>query len=547
MNYSGYFLVYSRNYLLLSGVFIQLTFKKLTMKKLLLFLWLLFPVFCFSQTPTIIWEKTYGGSQNEELGTILQTSDGGFLLGGNTESHNGDIQSGNYQSKDIWIVKIDKDGEIEWEKTYGGTQTENVYQLLQTENGFIVSGDTKSDDGDIKSGYRGERDIWIFEIDSTGKLIWEKTFGGTKDDVIAALQKTQDGGYLVGSNTNSSDGDLIYTNKGNLDFWLFKIDSTGNISWQNIYGGSGRDVLYSICKANDEGFILCGHTRSTNGDIKSENNGDYDIWVLKVNNTGQIIWEKTFGGSKFEIQRAFKAVKDGYIIGGYTDSNDGDIQSGNRGRNDGWVIKIDNNGRLLLEKTFGGSGNDDIYSINEDLKGGFILGGATWSNDGDISSGNKGECDFWILNIDDSGNILWEQSFGGSFIDHTSTILTISENNYLVGGYTISNDDDIKSGNHGLQDIWLINLSTSYPSEIEMIESDFQKSIIYPNPVKDKMYFNANNIKSVQLYNLDGRLVLKKENIENNILTVEGLESGVYMIEIELDSEIVYKKILKIN
>ena len=217
---------------------------------------------------------------------------------------------------------------INWEQTYGGTDEEHLYSTIPTsDGGYLLGGQTTSNDGDIQSGNQGGIDFWVVKIDSIGTIEWEQTYGGTNDEQLNTSIQTSDGGYLLGGHTYSNDGDIQSGNQGGTDYWVVKINSTGTIEWEQTYGGSNGELLYSILPTSDGGYLLGGYTYSNNGDIQSGNHGEYDCWVVKINSTGTIEWEQTYGGSSYDyIYSNILPTDGGYLFGGSTNSNNGDIQ-----------------------------------------------------------------------------------------------------------------------------------------------------------------------------------------------------------------------------
>lgn len=500
-----------------------------------------------SQEPALLWERAYGGTQDEELNSLIKLSNGNFLVGASTESHNGDIQSGNFQSMDIWVYEISPSGEIIWEKTYGGSDSDYCYSVLQdTDSTFMVAGMTSSSDGDINSEFKGERDLWFFRINQENDIIWEKTMGGSKLEEGSVLIKANDGEILVGANTNSSDGDVEYPNKGNYDYWVFKYDSAGEIKWQKTYGGSGRDVLYDLCCSPDSGYLLCGYTRSNDGDIQSGNEGDYDIWLVKIDNEGNLLWERTYGGSSYDAPRQVLPLTDGYLIAGYTDSDNVDIQSGNHGQRDVWVLKIDKDGKLLWEKTYGGLGIDYLNSAVQAENGEFILGCTSESDDGDHSYPNYGELDIWVVGINSSGDITFDKKSGGSELDVCTAVVVNDLNSLMIGGYTFSNNLDIQSGNHGGKDNWIFQLQLDgVIDNLENVSYDY--CFVHPNPAKEYIRITSekNSFEACfSIFNSNGRLMLKRKVSGNEDINIQSLQPGLYLYKIDEGNKTITGKVI---
>lgn len=230
--------------------------------------------------PAIQWQKTFGGSNYDEAHAIRQTSDGGYIVSGRTDSNDGDVGSGNHGSADGWILKLTAQGDIEWKKILGGTKGDSFGDIQQTpDGGYIVGGATTSDDGDI-SGLIGVQDIWILKLNGTGDIQWQKTLGGSAIDNGSGAVETSDGGYMVCASTASNDED-VETIHGEFDAWLLKLNENGQLQWQKPLGGSRSDYANTIQRTNDNGHVLAGNTRSDDGDV-TINQGQSDFWIIKM-------------------------------------------------------------------------------------------------------------------------------------------------------------------------------------------------------------------------------------------------------------------------
>ena len=417
-----------------------------------------FPAYSQIQLPYLKWEKNYGGSDLDALSGISNDIDGGYVLAGMTRSTDKDVQSGVKGGFDAWVVKTDTSGLLLWEKTYGGSEGDQLQTILTTpDSGYIFGGITASKGN-------GSGDIWIIKLDKIGAIQWEKTLGGSDHEFLSSVNPTSDGGYIIGGITNSSDGDIKSGNKGNYDFWLVKITSTGSIQWEKTYGGSKDDKLESVQPASDGGYILGGWTESSDGDIKSGIKGYDDYWIIKVDGLGTIEWEKSYGGTRYEqLQSVLSTPDGGYLLAGWSDSSDGDIHSGNKGYIDVWVVKINGSGVIEWEKTYGGGSDDRLESVGFTSDGGYLLGVNTLSNDGDVQSGNKGSYDIWMIKINEKGTIQWEKTFGGSYDDQLQSVQSKSDGGFVIGGTTNSIDGDIRSGYKGDYDFWVIKVNLNYP------------------------------------------------------------------------------------
>ncbi|NOU47792.1 MAG: T9SS type A sorting domain-containing protein [Bacteroidales bacterium] len=289
-----------------------------------------------SSTTAIEWQKCYGGTLDDEARTVQQTSDGGYIISGYTKSTDGDITS-NHGSKDCWLIKIGSDGIIDWQKTYGGSFDDEALCVQQTvDGGYIFAGSTISQNGDVTVHY-GVTDYWVVKTDENGVIQWQKSYGGTVADEATGILQTTDGGYIITGSSKSYNYDVTL-NHGGFDYWIVKINSTGEIEWQKTYGGSLDDISSGIQKTSNGGYVVAGSTKSGNGDI-TFNHGDSDYWVILINESGLLQSQESFGGSGIDVASAVKVASDGNcVVVGTTNSPDGDV--GNTGYDDDiWALE----------------------------------------------------------------------------------------------------------------------------------------------------------------------------------------------------------------
>jgi hypothetical protein len=406
-----------------------------------------------NSAPNIEWQKSLGGSDVDTPNSILQTSDGGYIIAGYTFSNDGDVPK-NRGETDFWIVKLDSQGTIQWQKTYGGTNDDYAKSILQTsDGGFIIAGHTSSNDGDVTNNH-GKFDYWILKLDSQGTIQWQKTYGGTNDEFTESILQTSDGGYIIAGFSRSNDGD-VKGNHGNEDYWIIKLNSRGTLLWQKALGGSQWDSANSILQTSDDGYIIAGYSRSNDGDVEG-NHGKEDYWIVKLDSQGTLQWQKSLGGSMYDIAHSIQQTSDGgYIIAGSSTSNNGDV-SENHGDFDYWIVKLDSQGILQGQKSLGGSRFDTAISIQITSDGGYIIAGTSSSNNGDVT-GNHGNSDYWITKLDSQATLQWQKSLGGSEADYFHSIQITSDGGYIIVGRTESNDFDV-TVNHGRSDYWIVKL-----------------------------------------------------------------------------------------
>jgi hypothetical protein len=478
-------------------------------KNILISLFFSFSFLASISQPTIQWQKTLGGSGNDVPSFIQQTNDGGFIATGQSNSNDGDV-SGNHGSDDFWVVKLNNTGTIEWQKSLGGTGDEIIFSAQQTnDGGYIVAGVSTSNDGDV-SGNHGSADYWVVKLSNIGAIEWQKSLGGSGFDSANSIQQTNDGGYIVAGGSLSNDGD-VSSNYGESDLWVVKLSSIGTIEWQKSLGGSVADGVNSIQQTNDGGYILSGGSSSNDVDV-SGNHGLIDFWLVKLNNTGTIEWQKSFGGSANDIALSIVQTNDGgYIVTGWTSSNDGDVSGFYGGISDCWVVKLNNVGTIEWQKSLGGSGAEYASSIQQTNDGGYVIAVRSSSIDGDVT-GNYGATDYWAVKLTNTGSIDWQISLGGSVNDLTSAIDQTNDGGYIVAGQSISNDGDV-TGNHGSFDFWVVKLNTCQP-----IESNLTFNECNPFSVNGITYSNS-GIYSQTLTNASGcdsTLIINAEILDFN-------------------------------
>ena len=354
----------------------------------------------------------------------------------------------------------------EFSKCLGGSSDDYAASMQQTsDSGYIVAGYTRSTDGDV-TGNHGDYDFWIVKLTEDGTITWQKCLGSSAVDCAYSVQQTSDNGYIVAGSTRSTDGDVT-GNHGNYDFWIVKLTEDGIIDWQKCLGGSAVDCAYSVQQTSDNGYIVAGSTHSTDGDVTG-NHGDGDCWMVKLTEDGTIAWQKSLGGTGYDYAASVRQTSDGgYIVAGYTESTDGDV-TGNHGSNDYWIVKLDNTGNITWQKSLGGSAEDFARSVEQTSDGGYIVAGSTHSTDGDVTE-NHGSNDCWIVKLDNTGNIDWQKCLGGTGYDWASSMQQTSDGGYVVAGYTVSTDGDVTE-NHGNSDYWIVKLDNAR-------NIDWQKSL----------------------------------------------------------------------
>jgi len=306
-----------------------------------------------------------------EASDVQHTLDGGYIIVGYTSQTfwTTDI----YGGKDIQIAKLDSLGNFQWQKIIGGSNDDIANSVQQTiDGGYIVAGYSSSNDFDI-SGNHGNNDCTIVKLNGNGNIEWQKCIGGVGNEIAYNIKETNDGGYIVVGKSNSNDGFLV-NNNGGYEFLIVKLDSLGNTQWVKSIGGSNDEIAYSVQQTIDGGYIIAGQTNSEDFDIQG-NHGGIDCFIVKLNENGNTEWQRCIGGTSEDVANSIQQTQDfGFIIGGYTSSNNYDI-SGNHGGKDFLYLKLDSNGNIIKQKCAGNIRDDMAYSVNQTVDGGVILAG----------------------------------------------------------------------------------------------------------------------------------------------------------------------------
>ena len=361
--------------------------------------------------PPVQWQKTFGGSYEDYGPSVQQTTDGGYVIAGF-------ILSFGAGANDVYLIKTDPNGDSQWQKTFGGSETDMGYSVQQTiDGGYLIAGSTNSFG-------TGAVDVFLIKTEPNGSSQWQKTFGGGSNDYGRSVRQTSDGGYVIAGWTWSFGA-------GNWDVYLIKTDPNGNSQWQKVFGGSGGDSGYSVQQTSDGGYIIAGTTNSFGA-------GSKDVYLIKTEPNGNSQWQKTFGGSGTEYGSSVQQTSDGgYIIAGNTDSF-------GAGDYDVYLLKTDPNGTMQWQKTFGGSKHDSSLSVQQTSDGGYIIVGTTYSF-------GAGYADVYLIRTEPNGNSQWQKTFGESGGDSGYSVQQTSDGGYIIAGST-------QSFGAGYLDVYLIKL-----------------------------------------------------------------------------------------
>lgn len=426
-------------------------------------------------------DKTFGGKGHDKLKEVIQTKDG-FLLAGNSPSdanEKGEKSENSKGSDDYWVVKLNSDGSKAWDRTLGGDGNDFLSSVIQTsDGGYLLAGHSNSsDESEDKSESSVGYDYWVIKLNSRGIREWDKTFNRLSNDLLKSfLLETTDGFIVAGTPTaiwEVQEGNGFGTVKEHLDYWVAKVSKdNGTELWSKTYGGLGTDELASILPAKD-GFLLAGTSDSFAEERKTEGTrGRKDYWVVKIDGNGKKEWDKSFGGENNDILKEVVRIEDGYILAGTSSSNpdeSGGKSEANHGEGDYWVVKVSPEGGKQWDRTFGGSAADTLRTIIPTTDG-FLLAGSSSSTSnlqGGKSENGRGNIDYWVVEINKSGKKLWDKTLGGNDIDFLRPVLQTKDGGYLLAGHSASSNvsGDKSDPNRGIHDLWVVKLSPKVPSE----------------------------------------------------------------------------------
>ena len=424
--------------------------------------------------PNITWENTIGGTGYDELRCLQGTSDGGMILActsPSSELTSTDITEPSNGAGDYWIVNVNPDGTVAWDRRIGGSDFESAQEIQATsDGGFIIGGFSRSNASGDKSannfGPSGTSDMWVTKLNSLGDIEWEESYGGMGDEELYHIQETSDGGFILGGYSSSGiSGTKTAQNFGEQDFYVIKIDASGTQLWDQSFGGSVRDVIQGLDEGPDGSFYFGGYSESDNDGNKTDptfSPGRSDYWVVKTDANGNKIWDKAFGGDSWDQIRNIKVISEGNIIlGGFSKSGiSGNKTTETFGLEDMWVIKLNPDGTVLWQRNYGGELKEECTQVSETTCGELLLGGFSRSPiSGNKTANLEGNHDYWIVKTDANGNKIWDESYGGDDVDVLYDFKRSSDGGYLLGGVSFSNGTgDRSEPSLGPQDVWMLKL-----------------------------------------------------------------------------------------
>ncbi len=541
---------------------ISITLKSNSMKLFSTFILVTSFFTIFSQSNWhIIGQTCIGGNGNEVVFGTLKLSNGLNLIYGKSKSGiSGDKTEVNFGMSDYWVVAIDDSMHILWQKTLGGNNEEFLYKVIESSEHYLylIGYSSSGSSGNKTAQNYGGQDVWLVKLDLNGNIIWDKSFGGLLNDEgfdIAELES----GNLILSNTSNSDisGNKNSLNKGANDLWFLKINKNGNILVDKSIGGNNNDGAGKISILNNSELIINGYSNSPiSGDKSQENFGDFDYWILKIDSSGILLKDLTLGGNAFDfdVKRESILFNDNY----YLFASSSSPISGNKtvsnylNSTDCWIVKLDLSLNILNQVSIGSDSSEMptsvIYIDNK-----FIVGSVSYSNVNQFKTeNNKGKGDNWFFSLDENFNFISDKSFGSSNDENYTFIESLSNGELLIATYsngTANNDKTCLGHNtsnlsNSPTDFWIYKLSTD--AGISNIKNE--NFVILPNPTKDLLYVKTENyVSSISILNIDGKIISEK-NVENFDYSVNttGLLIGIYLCKIvDINGKVYIQKFVK--
>lgn len=394
------------------------------------------------EPPAIEWAYTHGDLV--ELFSVRELADGGFIA-------TGIVYPDSAANANILLLRLSSTGAFLWEATAGGLDGDVARAVRPTpDGGFIVAGHTFSSELD---GYHAMSDGYVVKFDSVGVVEWAKCLGGSSGDGLNAVELASDGGYLVAGYTYSVNGDLSGDPAQYNDIWVTRLNGEGEPLWSRSLGGVAWESAWAMDQTADESTVVIGITYSNDGDVDGNHSAEVgDMWFIKLDGAGTLDSQHCFGGTEGDVGTCLQQTPDGgYVLIGSTYSNDGDVSSAH-GDRDVWILKLDEQEQILWQRCVGGSDSDEAWSVRQTLDGGYIAAGMTYSDDGDLT-GHDCLDSTWIVKFDGEGLLQWQMCLNIDSDNPEAMIEQVSDGGYVLvhgGGEVFKLEGE---GGAGLQEV----------------------------------------------------------------------------------------------
>lgn len=536
-----------------------------------------------AQSFSIQWQKTFGGNLADGTGCFncepvitRLTSDSGFVVAGSSLSGVSGLKTDTCRGgQDYWVIKLDSNRVIQWQKTYGGNGDDRLRVLTTTlDGGYIIAGTSGSGKSGDKTdpGYSPVAfpDMWILKLNSKGAIQWQKTIGGLLSDVPQSIVQNKDSSYVIGawSGSDSTGNKTTHLKSASSDYWVVKLSSSGNIVWQYDYGGQSiysTSTLTCLNKTNDDGYIMAGISTAAIGTTGVGNDktdtcrGGSDYWIVKINGNGIKQWDKTIGGSRSDAPASILQTSDnGYLVTGYSTSDStGDKTENSIGLthiDDYWIVKLDNSGHIQWQNTIGGYNADYAKDAQQTADGGYIIAGFSDSPIYADKTEASEMTDYWLVKLTAAGKVQWDKTIKALGNDYCTSVQEVSLNNYVLAGGSSGNKMYDKTENSfGSTDFWFLKMKFSTSVGIAELESMNKLVSAYPNPAATKIVvdiksLNTETVQSISIMDISGRVVMSKEHpLPVQEINIERLPNGIYLLNVYTNNRQLVKTISVIH
>jgi len=533
-------------------------------RKLLTAILILSSNLLFAQYIQFNWQNCFNNPLYDQASDIVSTGDGFLIVGFSLINPVPPPQIENY---DIWLIKIDLNGNFLWQKMLGGTYGDFSVNIMPSIDGnYFIIARSDSFDGDITyNPYPDSQNHWILKINGSGSILWDKVIGGNGFEYAYGGTPTSDGGIVTIGWTSSSDG-YISQYYGSYDMWLVKLDSLGTKIWDFTAGTAGPEFGQAVIETNDKG-ILAGGTTVTMGDgnIECTTGPDRaDAILFKLDSIGNVEWQHCYGGSEHESITALLEVEDGYILGAYTMSNDGEVAGCGYHQGwyhgdctaDIWLIKVDFSGNIIWKKCFGGTQFEAVFKIFQTSDENLVVFGKTNSFDGEVAGNHSipGHNDIWMLKVSSNGNLIWQRCIGGVGDELiNSGIIQLSDVDYaLVSSIEGGSNNDITCGNYPEINwgIWAFGITDTTFVGLPNLEQISENIGLYPNPASDFLFVDIPKEFSLQhavmqIVDASGKIVMEQIPLSYTLqLDVRQHKPGIYLLKLTNDKVYATKRFI---
>jgi hypothetical protein len=512
-----------------------------------------------SQEITLTGQKTFGGIAFDGAISLSSHTDGSFLVGGySTSIPSGDKTTDEYGEQDYWLIKFDDQWNELWQESFGGDEDDLMISVIETNDGGILLGGSSGSpiSGNKTVASKGETDFWLVKLDMDGNELWQQSYGGDGEEQLQQVIELSNGDILLaGTSWSDVSGDKTVPSRGLSDYWVACINSEGEVLWDRGFGGDATDLLFDIHVLSDlSRVILSGQSLSSSSGDKSEDSYDTsgDCWVILLDEDWNILWDRTLGGTGFEFQAQVKAIaSDIYVLASSQSDSSGTKSEDSRGGSDYWVTALNIQGEVLWDRTIGGVSSESPRSILTISSGHLLLAGGSLSNASfEKEDDSRGGSDFWPVCISPiDGSILWQMTIGGAQNEGLFCAMEAGNGRFILAGKSESGiSGDKTEASRGLEDIWIVEIV----SPVGIAEAEPLELRMVPNPAFEQVNVSLPSdatFYSVTITDMQGRQLMTQEiNSGQSSITTGSLPAGLYTITVtDNTGSTVSQRMVKLN